>query len=271
MRVSAAGDTIRLKNGQTIVADKVEEVSDKVEYTIGESTYKIPKRLVEEIIRGASLPGAPSSDSSRKSTGIKTEVEGQTVYLYESTEELREECATAEFGSRVHAEFEPRTPPKSGGGQQVCERLNVDLGPEYESLIDRGVELEKELCTFGHGYVSHDPPGDTKLLADWREFEQVGNELEGRRNEQRQAYRNADNALEQLEKRKREELEREVPGRESRQQLSELQIASFDEINRKYASLEQDLKRGASQEELRVLRMYLDVSRLPATCGHGVW
>jgi hypothetical protein len=137
--------------------------------------------------------------------------------------------------------------------------------------MDRAVELEREHSTIGHGYISSDPPRDTKLSADWREFEQVGKDLEGRRNEQRQAYRNADNALELLEKQKRGELEREVPGREGVQQLSELQIARVDEINRKYAPLEQDPKRNASREEMRTKRMYFDNFRLPTTCGHGVW
>ena len=272
LTVSAKPDTIRLKNGQTIVADKVEEVSDTVEYTVGESTYKIPKRLVEEIIRGAAPPGAPLSGSSRKATGITTNVEGQTVYLYESTEELRAECATREFGSRVHAEFQPWWGPRTNvESEQACERLNVDLGAEYESLMDRAVELERELCISGHGHISNDPPRDPRLSADWREFNQIAKELEARRNEQRQAYRNAENALKQLAKQKREELDHEVPDRESTQQLSEWQIASIDKINRKFDTLEQDLKKNFSQEELRILRMYLDIYRLPGACGHGVW
>ena len=40
---------------------------------------------------------------------------------------------------------------------------------------------------------------------------------------------------------------------------------------RAVSALEQDLKKNFSQEELRILRMYLDIYRLPGACGHGVW
>ncbi|MBI2682369.1 MAG: hypothetical protein HYX26_03990 [Acidobacteriales bacterium] len=61
---AAAGDTIRLKNGRSIVVDTVREVGNRVEYTIGESSYAIPKSAVERIDAGGapmvSQEGAPS-------------------------------------------------------------------------------------------------------------------------------------------------------------------------------------------------------------------
>jgi len=42
-------ETIRLKNGRSIVADNVREKDGKVEYEIGDNTYRIPKSLVEKI------------------------------------------------------------------------------------------------------------------------------------------------------------------------------------------------------------------------------
>jgi tetratricopeptide (TPR) repeat protein len=46
------GDTIHLKNGRRIVADTVRESGNRVEYTIGESSYAIPKSAVERIDAG---------------------------------------------------------------------------------------------------------------------------------------------------------------------------------------------------------------------------
>jgi len=273
MTVSATGDTIRLKNGQTIVADNVEEVSGRVEYTIGESTYKIPSRLVEEIIRGAAPPGTASTGSSNKATGIKTEFHGQIVYLYESTEELREECATGEYENRIHAEFEPLTSPEPNSlgksGREACDLWNLDLGQKYESLMDRGVELERALCTYGPAYISSDPPRDPRILPNWREYQKVGKELEESRSELIVPYRVVENARDQLEKSKREDLDREVPGRESLRQLSESQIAAVDAINRKYASQEEVIKRDYSREALRMLRVHLDFTRLQGACKNG--
>lgn len=45
----SSAETIRLKNGQSIVADNVREKDGKVEYDIGDNTYRIPKSLVEKI------------------------------------------------------------------------------------------------------------------------------------------------------------------------------------------------------------------------------
>jgi tetratricopeptide (TPR) repeat protein len=45
----AADVTIYLKNGHTIVADSVTEKNGRVQYTIGEDQYAIPKALVERI------------------------------------------------------------------------------------------------------------------------------------------------------------------------------------------------------------------------------
>jgi hypothetical protein len=47
---NASPAIIHLKNGQAIHVETVNEVGDKVEYTLGESEYKIPKSLVQEIV-----------------------------------------------------------------------------------------------------------------------------------------------------------------------------------------------------------------------------
>lgn len=44
---------IYLKNGHRIVADSVQEVNGRVEYTIGDNTFAIPKSVVEKIDSGA--------------------------------------------------------------------------------------------------------------------------------------------------------------------------------------------------------------------------
>jgi tetratricopeptide (TPR) repeat protein len=57
---TAAGDTIHLKNGRTIVADSVREKGNRYEYDIGEDTYAIPKSSVDRIEAG----GMPASAAS---------------------------------------------------------------------------------------------------------------------------------------------------------------------------------------------------------------
>ena len=42
-------DTIHLKNGRTIVADRVRENGTRYEYEIGEDIYAIPKTSVDHV------------------------------------------------------------------------------------------------------------------------------------------------------------------------------------------------------------------------------
>jgi len=60
--VAARADVIRLKNGSRIVADSVHESNGRVEYTVGENTFAIPKSLVDRIDAGppANVPASPT-------------------------------------------------------------------------------------------------------------------------------------------------------------------------------------------------------------------
>ena len=57
---SAWADTIHLKNGRTIVADRVRENGNHFEYDIGDDSYAIPKSSVDHVDAG----GMPSPSSS---------------------------------------------------------------------------------------------------------------------------------------------------------------------------------------------------------------
>lgn len=59
--VVSSADTIRLTNGRSIAnAENVRERDGKVEYDVGDNTYRIPKSLVERI--EASVPQVPTPD-----------------------------------------------------------------------------------------------------------------------------------------------------------------------------------------------------------------
>lgn len=72
---SARADTIHLKNGRTILADRVRENGSRYEYEVGDDTYAIPKSSVDRIEAGgmpthaagggkvADLPSFTPSDS----------------------------------------------------------------------------------------------------------------------------------------------------------------------------------------------------------------
>ncbi len=63
-----SADTIHLKNGHTILADKVTVNGPRVYYEVGEDAYAIPKDLVDHIESGGvpparSVPGAPVKEA----------------------------------------------------------------------------------------------------------------------------------------------------------------------------------------------------------------
>jgi tetratricopeptide (TPR) repeat protein len=64
---AASADTIHLKNGRTILADRVRENGNRYEYDIGDDSYAIPKTSVERVEAGG-MP-APASSSAAKTAG----------------------------------------------------------------------------------------------------------------------------------------------------------------------------------------------------------
>lgn len=60
----ARADTIRLKNGRTIVADHVREKGNHYEYDIGDDSYAIPKSVVDRVEAGG-MPAQPSGSARR--------------------------------------------------------------------------------------------------------------------------------------------------------------------------------------------------------------
>ncbi|HZQ90398.1 MAG TPA: hypothetical protein VFA60_01240 [Terriglobales bacterium] len=64
---SSPAETIRLKNGRVIYADRVSEKDGRVSYEVGDNTFTIPKNLVERIDTGgqAPVPSAHRADDAR--------------------------------------------------------------------------------------------------------------------------------------------------------------------------------------------------------------
>ncbi|HTM43121.1 MAG TPA: hypothetical protein VL177_19520, partial [Terriglobales bacterium] len=60
--ICAPADTIYLKNGRRIVADRVRQGATHVEYDIGDNSYAIPKSLVEHV-DATGMPPSQGSDA----------------------------------------------------------------------------------------------------------------------------------------------------------------------------------------------------------------
>jgi Flp pilus assembly protein TadD len=73
---AAWADTIHLKNGRTIVADRVRENGNRYEYEIGEDTYAIPKSSVDRVEAG----GLPTqSTGAARTADLQTFMPADTL------------------------------------------------------------------------------------------------------------------------------------------------------------------------------------------------
>lgn len=61
---SCYAETIKLKNGKTIVCDRAREKGDQIEYEIGDNTYAIPKSMVAGIAAGGVATGGGLSTTT---------------------------------------------------------------------------------------------------------------------------------------------------------------------------------------------------------------
>src|SRR5690349_6865715 len=74
-----AADTIRLKNGRSIVADSVTDNGKSVQYAVGDDTYTIAKTLVDRIDTGG-VPGIAHRDDVAISTPTETIRGGDQIF-----------------------------------------------------------------------------------------------------------------------------------------------------------------------------------------------
>ncbi len=182
---------IHLRNGRTIHADTSREDGDKIEYTIGEGIYRINKSAVKDIVQGTPGPqtGAPSSPAATHENANSSAVTASPLaalprppgadpanwLIYEATEQLRAECRSGEISKHVHPEFQSTStfPISKDEEARECAMLNVEMDPDYEHMIDRGVELEKKLCIAnGMGTLNNLRP-ELKATPDVRELSRI--------------------------------------------------------------------------------------------------
>ncbi len=66
----APAETLHLKNGRTIWAEHVHENGNRIEYEVGESTFAIPKSLVDRVDSGGVPPEYSTASGGSKSTEL---------------------------------------------------------------------------------------------------------------------------------------------------------------------------------------------------------
>jgi TonB family protein len=182
---------IHLQNGRTIHADSSREDGDKIEYTVGDGIYRINKTSVKDIVQGATGPqsGVPSSPAATRANASSSTVTASPLAalprppgedlanwrIYESTEQLRAECGNGEISKYVHPEFQSTStfPISKDEEARECAMLNVEMDSDYEQMIDRGVELEKRLCSANGMGTLNNLRAELKATPDVQELSRI--------------------------------------------------------------------------------------------------
>jgi hypothetical protein len=144
--------------------------------------------VIESVVRDATVAAPASSSSSQQGSKASANAAGpapagksaadsqntQNRYLYESTEQLREECRTGEFLNRFHLEMQGAFQNKNET-DRICKVVSADISGDYEALVDRGVELQRTLCALFERIVDvyKDPQiraAQNDMLTVYRQF-----------------------------------------------------------------------------------------------------
>ena len=161
---NVAHTLIRLKSGRTIAADSVREMNNKIEYTQGDQSYGIPNSLVAEITRPTTTT-TPNVKASPARTFVVTPQSAAPPPAslvgdwppYESTENIRRRCLPEASGAG---------PDDLALGARSCAIWNLEMGAEYDALVDRGIELRRKMCAAGKVTILN-LQDQMQLLDEW--------------------------------------------------------------------------------------------------------
>jgi hypothetical protein len=159
---------------------------------------------------------------------------------------------------------------KDPAAEQGCTLLTLDMGPEYEALTAREVELSKSLCNSNGGtHLPGSIPKDPALAAQYRELAALSSKFMEMMQTEMKSFSDAEGAVNAVRQEKSREQSRVLPGgRNSATQLaSPEEKQRLLEIEDKYKSRIQEKEEAAHQIKLRGLRLLVDSARMENVCG----
>jgi len=159
---AAEAEIIRLKNGRVIIADSVREVNGRVEYTIGDNTFAIPKSTVVSIDTGGTpnvtrredLPAPPVVPNSE---GLAPEADlisrvivngkvDQAAVTAIEMEGIADKAAAANFLAAKHE----RTHGNPEKGERFIRRARTFL-PQHDGLMAQHASILMQLGRYAEG------------------------------------------------------------------------------------------------------------------------
>ena len=157
---------------------------------------------------------------------------------------------------------------KDPNAEQSCAALAVDMGPEYEDVFARYVELAKILCAANGGHLPNSEPKDPTQTAQWHELMSVSQKFSEVMKPEKELLLDAEKGSEIIRQQEYSELDKSVPGWRTPGAFAAnpQEKQRYDEITADYNSRIAAHETAALNEKARGQRFIVDMMRLRETC-----
>jgi hypothetical protein len=157
---------------------------------------------------------------------------------------------------------------KDPNAEQSCSALAVDMGPEYEDVFARYVELAKTLCAANGGHLPNSEPKDPAQSAQWHELMAVSQKFSEVMKPEKELLLDAEKGSEITRQQEYIELDKSVPGWRTPGAFATnpQEKQRYDEITAEYNARVQAHETAALNEKARGQRFIVDMMRLRETC-----
>ncbi|MGB8542883.1 MAG: hypothetical protein WCD49_14735 [Candidatus Acidiferrales bacterium] len=158
---------------------------------------------------------------------------------------------------------------KQPDAEQSCAALAIDMGPEYEDVFARYVELAKILCAANGGHLPNSEPKDPTQLAQWRELVAVSQKFSEVMKPEKELLLDAEKGSEIIRQQEYIELEKSVPGWRTPGAFAAnpQEKQRYDEITGEYNARIAAHETAALSEKARGRRFVVDMMRLRDACN----
>jgi hypothetical protein len=157
---------------------------------------------------------------------------------------------------------------KDPNAEQSCSALAVDMGPDYEDVFARYVELAKTLCAANGGHLPNSEPKDPTQSTQWHELMAVSQKFSEVMKPEKELLMEAEKGSDFIRQQEYSELDKSVPGWRNPGAFAANPQGKqrYDEITAEYNARVEAHETSALNEKARGQRFIVDMMRLRETC-----
>jgi len=157
---------------------------------------------------------------------------------------------------------------KAPDAEQACAALAIDMGPEYEDVFARYVELAKNLCVANGGRLPSSEPKDPALSAQWHELIAVSEKFGQLMNPLTKSLIDAERGSDAIHQEEVREFDKSAPDWRNPSALAAnpQEKQRYNEITAEYNARIAAHETAVMNEKARGQRFVVDMMRLQAAC-----